>query len=123
LGAFFDEFTVVTDPQLFNAFLLLKVLYRWSIIVTLLGLARRFANRPSQTLTYLTAAIFPYYILHQTITLLVGYWFTVNEAPVAIEATTIVLATVVGCVLGYEVIRRVDMLRPLFGLPMRRTVS
>jgi glucan biosynthesis protein C len=123
LAAFFNEFTVVTDPQLFNAFLLLKVLYRWSIIVTLLGLARRFANRPSQTLTYLTAAICPYYILHQTITLVVGYWFTVNEAPVAIEATTIVLATVVGCALGYEVIRRVDMLRPLFGLPMRRTVS
>jgi glucan biosynthesis protein C len=123
LAALLNEFEVSADPLLFDAFRVLKVLYAWSIIVTLLGLARRFANRPSQTLTYLTAAIFPYYILHQTITLLVGYWFTVNEAPVAIEATTIVLATVVGCVLGYEVIRRVDMLRPLFGLPMRRRVS
>ena len=123
LTAYLNEFAVAADPQLFNAFLLLRVFYGWSVIVTLLGLARRFANRPSRALTYLTAAIFPYYILHQTITLLVSYWFTVNEAPVAIEATTIVLVTVLGCVLGYEIIRRVGMLRPLFGLPARAKMS
>lgn len=120
LTAFLNEFAVTADPLLLNAFLLLRVFYGWSIIVTLLGLARRFANRPSRALTYLTAAIFPYYILHQTITLLVSYWFTVNETPVAIEATTIVLVTVLGCALGYEVIRRVGVLRPLFGLPVRK---
>ena len=120
VAAFFNEFAVTADPQLFNAFLVLKALYRWSVIVTLLGLARRFANRPSAALAYLTAAIFPYYILHQTITLLVSYWFTVNEAPLAIEATTIIVVTILGCVLGYEIIRRVGVLRPLFGLPMHR---
>ena len=88
-------------------------------MVTLFGLARKYANRPSSTLSYLTAAIFPYYILHQTITLLVSYWFTVHEAPLVVEATTILVVTVLGCVLGYEVIRRVPMLRPLFGLPLR----
>lgn len=120
LTAFLNEFAVTSDTQLLNAFLILRVLYGWSINVTLLGLARRFANRPSSTLTYLTAAMFPYYILHQTITLLVSYWFTVNEAPLAVEATTIVVVTVLGCALGYEIIRRVDVLRPLFGLPMRK---
>lgn len=117
LAAFLNEFAVAADPQLFTGFLMLRVLYGWSVIVTLLGLARRFANRPSRTLTYLTAAILPYYILHQTITLLVSYWFTMHEAPFAIEAMTIVMATILGCVLGYEVIRRVAVLRPLFGLP------
>lgn len=119
LTAFLNRFAVGSDLQLLNAVLLLREFYAWSAIVTLLGLARRFANRPSSTLTYLTAAIFPYYILHQTITLVVSYWFTINEASLAVEATTIVAVTVLGCVLGYEVIRRVDGLRPLFGLPMR----
>lgn len=118
--AYLNEFAVTSEPRLLNAFLLLKVLYAWSLMVTLFGLARRFANRPSSALTYLTAAIFPYYILHQTITLLVSYWFTVHEAPLVVEATTIVLVTVLGCVLGYEVIRRVPTLRPLFGLPANR---
>ena len=85
----------------------------------LLGLARRFANRPSRALAYLTAAVFPYDILHQTIIVVVGYWFTMHEAPLAIEAMAIVGATILGCVLGYEVIRRVAVLRPLFGLPLR----
>lgn len=123
LTAYLNEFAVAADPQLFNAFLLLRVFYAWSVIVTLLGLARRFANGPSRALTYLTAAIFPYYILHQTITLLVSYWFTANEAPVAVEATTILLVTVLGCVLGYEIIRRVAVLRPLFGLSTRANVT
>ena len=119
LAAFLNEFAVSSDPQLFTGFLLLRVLYGWSVIVTLLGLARKFANRPSRVLTYLTAAILPYYILHQTITLLVSYWFTRHEAPLAIEAATNVMATILGCVLGYEAVRRVAVLRPLFGLTPR----
>jgi len=117
LAAYQNEFAVTSDAPLLTGFLLLKVFYAWSVVVTLFGLARKYANRPSSTLAYLTAAIFPYYILHQTITLLVSYWFTVHEAPLFIEATTIILVTVIGCALGYEIIRRVPPLRPLFGLP------
>ncbi|MEP9389311.1 acyltransferase family protein [Mesorhizobium sp. KR9-304] len=120
LTALLNQFAVGSDLQLLNAVLLLREFYAWSIIVMLLGLGRRFANCASPTLTHLNSAIFPYYILHQTIIVLVGYWFTVNEASVAIEATTMVGATVIGCILGYEVLRRVPALRPLFGLPKRR---
>jgi len=120
LTAYLNEFAVTSDAVLLKGFLLLRVFYAWSLIVTLFGLARRFANRPSATLTYLTAAIFPYYILHQTITLGISYWFTVNEAPLLVEATTIILVTVLGCVLGYEAIRRVPALRPFFGLPAHK---
>jgi glucan biosynthesis protein C len=123
LAAYLNEFAVTSDPQLLTGFLLLKVFYGWSVMITMFGLARQFANRSSAVLTYLTAAIFPYYILHQTITLLVSYWFTVHEAPLIVEATTIVLVTVLGCVLGYEVIRRVPALRPLFGLPTRHKAN
>ena len=117
LSAFLNEFAVTADPKLFTGSLLISVLYGWSMVVMLLGLARKFANRSSRAVTYLTAAILPYYILHQTITLVVSYWFTVHEAPVAVEAATIVLVTILGCVLGYEIIRRVALLRPLFGVP------
>ena len=119
LAAWLNQSAVRADPQMLSAVLTLRVFYAWAIIVALLGLARRFANRPSRTLTYLTAGVFPYYILHQTIIVVVAYWFTMHAAPLAIEATTIIGATVLGCALGYEVIRRVTVLRPLFGLPMR----
>ena len=86
----------------------------------MLGLAQRFANRTEPGADLPDRAIFPYYILHQTIIVVVGYWFTMVEAPAAVEATAIVAATVIGCAAGYEVMRRVTVLRPLFGLPMRR---
>jgi hypothetical protein len=99
---------------------LLRIFYAWSAIVTLLGLAQRFANHKSAMLTYLTGAMFPYYILHQTLIVLMGYWFTMHSAPAALELATIVAATVIGCAIGYEIIRRVAFLRPLFGLPLHR---
>jgi glucans biosynthesis protein C len=120
LAARLNVETVRAHEELRLAAGVVRVFYAWSIIMTLLGLARRFANRTSPTLTYLTAAIFPYYILHQTIVVIVGYWFTMHEAPVAIESVTIIAATILGSVLSYEIIRRAAVLRPLFGLPMRK---
>lgn len=118
-AAWLHQDWVRAAPFFLNAVFLLRVFYAWAIITALLGLAQRFANRKSPALVYLTAAIFPYYILHQTIIVVVGYWFTRNEAPVLLEAGVIVTATVLGCALGYEIIRRCGPVRILFGLPLR----
>jgi glucan biosynthesis protein C len=119
LTAWLNQFEIGTDTRMLYAALLVRPFYGWSMMIMLLGLARRFANRPSRALVYLTAGVMPYYILHQTIIVVSGYWFTMHEAPLAIEAATIIVVTVLGCALGYEVIRRVTVLRPLFGLPLR----
>ncbi|MEW9838110.1 acyltransferase family protein [Mesorhizobium marinum] len=119
LAAWLNSFEVGADLGLLYSVLVLKDFYAWSVIVMLLGLARRFANRPSRALTYLTAAVLPYYILHQTIIVVVGYWFTLHEAPLVVEAASIAAATVIGCVVGYEVVRRAGPVRLLFGLPLR----
>lgn len=117
LAAWLHEFEVADDPFLYDAMRLTKVFYAWSMVVMLLGVARKFANRPSSVLAYLTAAVFPYYILHQTITVMVGYWFTMHDVPLAVEASVIIGATIGGCAVGYEIIRRCGPARILFGLP------
>jgi glucan biosynthesis protein C len=119
LAAWLNQYAIGSDTELLYAALLLRQFYGWSIMIMLLGLARRFANRPSPALTYLTAGVMPYYILHQTIIVVVAYWFTIHEAPLAVEAAAIIAAAFLGSALGYEIIRRVAVLRPLFGLPMR----
>jgi hypothetical protein len=119
LTAWLNQVEIGADTQLLYAALLLRQFYGWSIMIMLLGLARRFANRPNRALIYLTAGVMPYYILHQTIIVVVAYWFTMHEAPLAIEAPAIIAAAFLGSALGYELIRRVAVLRPLFGLPLR----
>ncbi len=100
-----------------------RTLYAWMAILSLLGLAQRYLNRPSKALTYMTEAIFPWYILHQTITVMAGYWLTRQGLSVWVEAPLVILATFGGCALLHElVIRRVGFLRPVFGLkPMMKS--
>lgn len=120
LAAWINQFEIGADTELLYVALLLRPLYSWSLLVMLLGLARKFANRRGRVLTYLTAAVFPYYILHQTIIVIVAYWFTLHEAPLFVEASVIVAATLLGCALGFEIIRRAGPIRLLFGMPWRR---
>ncbi|MEQ1944351.1 acyltransferase [Mesorhizobium sp. VNQ89] len=119
LAAWINQFELDRDARLLYAALLLKPFYSWSILVLVLGLARRFASRRTRLLAYLTTGIFPYYILHMPIIVMVSYWFTMHEAPMWVELATILGVTLFGCVLGYEIIRRIPVLRPLFGLPIR----
>jgi glucan biosynthesis protein C len=110
---------VRANETLFTGLQMLRVVYAWATIVTLLGLAQRYLDRPGKTLTYLTGAIFPYYILHQTLIVAIGFALLHAGLPAWIEATLVTGGTVMGCVIGYELIRRAGPLRPLFGLPWR----
>ena len=92
------------------------VLYAWSCMLTLLGFGQRFLNRESQSLRYLTGAIFCYYVLHQTITVVAGYYLTGHQLGVVVESAALMAATVLGCVVGYELIRRIPKIGILFGV-------
>lgn len=92
-------------------------IYAWACILVTFGLCRRSANRPSRALTYMTEAIFPWYILHQTFIVVAGYWLTRQGLPVSIEFVFVTVATIGGCLFVHElIIRRSRILRPLFGL-------
>lgn len=93
-----------------------RIVYAWAIILTLLGLARKFLTQDGPLRRYLTQAIFPYYILHQTIIVSVGFGIRDMGLDVWTEIGVIVVATVLGCGLGYEALRRVPVLRSLMGL-------
>jgi peptidoglycan/LPS O-acetylase OafA/YrhL len=89
----------------------------WFAIVAVLGFARRHLNRDSAARRYLTAAVFPVYILHQTIIVVAAHALKPARLEPLHEGGVLVLVTTASCFLGYEMIRRVALLRPLFGLP------
>ena len=94
-----------------------KIIYAWVCILTLLGAAQKWLNRPSRALSYMTEAIFPWYILHQTITVVAGYFLTRQGLSFGIEFIFVTFATFAGCALLHEfIIRRTNWIRPLFGL-------
>ncbi|WP_051275584.1 acyltransferase family protein [Aestuariibacter salexigens] len=84
-----------------------------------IGFAGHYLNKPSATLRYLNNAILPCYILHQTLIILLAMWLLPLALPASIESALIIMLTAMGCVFGYEIIRRITVLRFLFGLPKR----
>jgi hypothetical protein len=90
--------------------------YQWFAIVAVLGFARRWLNRDSAARRYLTDAVFPYYIVHQTAIILIAHQLRGLDLPVWLEAAIVIGGTFATCAVTYEIVRRVRVLRPLFGL-------
>jgi len=89
---------------------------QWLAIAAVVGFAYRHLQFDSPARRYLTTAIFPVYILHQTVIVVLAHSLQSAHLYAPIEALLMVLVTLATCFLGYEVIRRVRFLRPLFGL-------
>ncbi len=89
-------------------------------IFSVFAFAHRYLNRPSKELDYLSQAAYPVYILHM-IFLYAGSWLMFPlDIPVQMQFILVLLFTVIGCFATYEfIIRRVKIIRPLFGLKMK----
>jgi hypothetical protein len=94
-----------------------RALYTWSMLLAILGWGRAWLDRPFRWLPYCTEAVFSWYVLHQTLIIVLAYRLVpLHLGPVA-EPAIVVAGTVAGCLLLHEfVIRRNRVLRPLFGL-------
>ncbi len=96
---------------------LLKVVNLWSWILVLFAYAAKYLNKPSKGLAYANRAVYPFYILHQTITVGIAYYLMQLDWGFVPKATILVLGTFGLSWLIYDlIILRIPFLHPLFGL-------
>ena len=101
--------------------MLVIYLNRWLWLLAAFGWAYRYLNRPMRWLPYATEAVYPWYILHQTITVVLGYNLARLSLGPVVEPVLVLGGTIFGCLVLHEfVIRRTRLLRPLFGLSANR---
>jgi len=84
----------------------------WNAIIALIGIADRYWNRDHRWRATLNEAVFPFYIIHQTVIVVAGYWLIGRGVPPAVQFTVLVAATVAGCWAFYLVGRSITPLRP-----------
>jgi glucan biosynthesis protein C len=111
----------VPSPALIETMRVVYAAEQWLAIAAALGFAHRHLNRDNAARRYLTTAIFPVYILHQTVIVVVAHSLKPAHLYAPIEALMLVSVTAASCFLGYELIRRVRPLHPLFGLAWQAT--
>jgi glucan biosynthesis protein C len=95
----------------------LKTLNIWSWILTIFGFGATWLNQSSQYLAYANRAVYPFYILHQTITVILGYYVYQLDWGFFSKASVLIIGTFGGAFLIYEfLIRRIKILQPVFGV-------
>jgi peptidoglycan/LPS O-acetylase OafA/YrhL len=92
----------------------------WSMALVMLRLADTLLNRDAPWRARLSEAIFPCYILHQSVIVVVAWWLLPAQLPAPLAFAIIVAATAAGCWLFYRLGREVPWLRPLIGLSIAR---
>jgi hypothetical protein len=103
-------------PQVYR---LLSDLYMWSTILAILGWAHLKLNRPWPWLHWANESVYPWYILHQTAIIVLVFWLAPLRLGPLVEPVLLVAGALLACWGVTSVVRRVDWLRPLFGLKRR----
>jgi hypothetical protein len=89
---------------------------RWTLTLAVLGLGHRFLNRANHVLRYASEAAMPFYLLHMTFSVLTGYFAIQLDVPVMVKYPLIVLVATGLTLVAYELIRRWNVTRWLFGM-------
>ena len=96
---------------------LIKVTNLWSWILALFGYAAKHLNKKSYLLSYCNQAVYPFYILHQTVMMVIAFYLMNLDWSLSVKSSILVLGTFGFSWLIYElIIRRWKFVRPLFGL-------
>jgi hypothetical protein len=85
-------------------------------ILTVLAFGNSYLNHNSKTLQYLSQAAYPVYILHMVFLFLGSSIIFPLDLTAPLKFFLTLLFTFIGCYATYEIIRRIKVLRFLFGL-------
>jgi len=90
--------------------------YLWATILCVLGWSHHRLNRPWPWLAWAGEQVYPWYVLHQTVIIVLVFWLAPLQLRAPVEAALLVAGTLLGCWGLTAMIRRIAWLRPLFGL-------
>lgn len=94
---------------------------QWCGIVAALGYARAHLQRDSALRRYLSGAVFPVYLFHQTVTVAALVWLAPLGLSAAAEAAWLIVLTLAVSLAGYELVRHMGALAIAFGVAKGRT--
>ncbi len=98
----------------------LRVINGWSWMVVVLGLFSEYLNRDHKSRKFLNEIVMPFYVLHQTIIIIVGFYIVsldLNIFAKFLIISSLSFVIIMGLVL---IIRKVNVLRFLFGMRIKR---
>ena len=91
-------------------------------IIAIIGFGEKYLNFNNRFLRYANEAVLPFYILHQFVLLLIGYWVVEWQINALVKYIVIAGMSLIAIMGLYDIIiKRFRVTRFLFGLKLRRT--
>jgi len=121
VAGFIIVYSQITDPDIMSPSLFLagtmRVFGGWICVLAIFGLAMQYLTARTPKLDYANEAVLPFYIFHQTVLLVVGYFVLQWGLPDVLEWAVIVVISFAIIMALYEfVVRRFNVMRFLFGM-------
>ncbi len=93
---------------------------QWCAVLAALGFGRRLLDIDSPARAYLTEAVFPMYIVHQTLIIVFAKSLSAWAITPALEFVLLIALSCAASLACFELVRRVNGLRTMFGLKSSR---
>jgi glucans biosynthesis protein C len=102
---------------MFSAFCALNPIIGWSWVLALVGYGKHYLNRKLNILNYLNQAVYPFYILHQTVIVILVYYITPLHEDVLIKYVyTVGMTLFVTVGIYHLLVQPFGVMRFLFGM-------
>ncbi len=120
LATVFAAYTLLAEMGVSGinpVYLAVRASNAWAWLLTFMGFASRHLDFDNRFLQYANQAVLPFYIMHQSVIVIVGYFARGWDMAVLPKYGIMVVASFLIIMLVYEfVVRRVRFLRLLFGM-------
>jgi len=110
-----------TTDTIETAFDVSAIFLSWFTVITIIAYGQYYLNKPHPWLTKITEGLYPFYILHQTVIIAIGYYVCQWDASIAAKYWTIAMLTLISCTAFYLLlIRPFNVMRFFFGVKMKK---
>lgn len=102
----------------------LRALNAWAWLIAICGFGSRHLNFSNRFLIYANEAVLPFYILHQTVILVIGFYIVQLNMTIPAKFLIITISSFVTIVALYDLlIKRINVLRFVFGMKFKSSIS
>jgi hypothetical protein len=103
-----------------TAFDVTAIFLSWFTVITIISYGQHYLNRSHPWLSKVNEGLYPFYILHQTVIIFIGYYLCQLPWSIAAKFWSVSFLTLVSCVIFYLLfIRPFNFMRVLFGMKKR----
>jgi peptidoglycan/LPS O-acetylase OafA/YrhL len=95
----------------------------WLFLLAFLAIGMKLLNFTNGLLRYANDAVLPVYILHHMLIIVIGFYVIQWDIPVVAKYFFVVVAVFLSSLAIYEVVRRINVTRFLFGIKVRKRLT